>query len=297
MAVFRALAYFFQEAFTSLWRSLLMNALSVGTIAVSLFVLGAFLVVAGSINEVVQRWTQKVQVIFYLEDGVETRVRESLQNRLQEDPAVEAVDRVSRQQALERFHSLFRDLRSLPDDLGENPFPASLEVVLKSGHRSPAEVERLVHAFEKAPGVQEVQYDLLWIERLATGARLVRGVGAFLGGVLVLAGVFTISNVIRLTVYAREDELDIMRLVGATQAYVKGPFVTEGMIQGGLGGLLSVALLWLAVRWLTQGLAAGSDLLGRAPIGLPPGLPAMLVLGGMVVGVVGSLVSLRRVRV
>ena len=297
MAVFRALAYFFQEAFTSLWRSLLMNALSVGTIAVSLFVLGAFLVVAGSLNEVVQRWTQKVQVIFYLEDGIETRVRESLQNRLQEDPAVEAVDRVSRQQALERFHSLFRDLRSLPDDLGENPFPASLEVVLKSGHRSPAEVERLVHAFEKAPGVQEVQYDLLWIERLATGARLVRGVGAFLGGVLVLAGVFTISNVIRLTVYAREDELDIMRLVGATQAYVKGPFVTEGMIQGGLGGLLSVGLLWLAVRWLTEGLAAGSDLLGRAPIGLPPGLPAMLVFGGMVVGVVGSLVSLRRVRV
>jgi len=69
------------------------------------------------------------------------------------------------------------------------------------------------------------------------------------------------------------------------------------MIQGGLGGLLSVGLLWLAVRWLTEGLAAGSDLLGRAPIGLPPGLPAMLVLGGMVVGVVGSLVSLRRVRV
>jgi len=297
MAVFRALAYFFQEAFTSLWRSLLMNALSVGTIAVSLFVLGAFLVVAGSLNDVVQRWTQKVQVIFYLDDGVEARVRDSLQNRLQEDPAVEAVDRVSRQQALERFHSLFRDLRSLPDDLGENPFPASLEVVLKSGHRSPAEVERLVHAFEKAPGVQEVQYDLLWIERLATGARLVRGVGAFLGGVLVLAGVFTISNVIRLTVYAREDELDIMRLVGATQAYVKGPFVTEGMIQGGLGGLLSVGFLWLAVRWLTQGLAAGSDLLGRAPLELPPGLPAMLVLGGMVVGVVGSLVSLRRVRV
>jgi len=297
MAVFRALAYFFQEAFTSLWRSLLMNALSVGTIAVSLFVLGAFLVVAGSLNDVVQRWTQKVQVIFYLDDGVEARVRDSLQNRLQEDPAVEAVDRVSRQQALERFHSLFRDLRSLPDDLGENPFPASLEVVLKAGHRSPAEVERLVHAFEKAPGVQEVQYGLLWIERLATGARLVRGVGAFLGGVLVLAGVFTISNVIRLTVYAREDELDIMRLVGATQAYVKGPFVTEGMIQGGLGGLLSVGFLWLAVRWLTQGLAAGSDLLGRAPLELPPGLPAMLVLGGMVVGVVGSLVSLRRVRV
>src|SRR5206468_10448163 len=139
-------------------------------------------------------------------------VRESLQNRRQVDQADCAAERVSRQPALERGRSLVRDLRALPDGLGENPVPASLEVVLKSGHRSPAEVERLVHAFERAPGVQEVQYDLLWIERLATGARLVRGVGAFLGGVLVLAGIFTISNVIRLTVYAREDELDIMRL-------------------------------------------------------------------------------------
>ena len=297
MAVFRALAYFFQEAATSLWRSRLMNALSVGTIAVSLFVVGAFLAVADSLNDVVQRWTQKVQVVFYLEDGIEDRVRDSLENRLREDPAVGAVDRVSREQALERFRGLFHDLRSLPDDLGENPFPASLELALRADHQSPVEVERLVRAFEKAPGVQEVQYDLLWIERLATGARLVRGVGAFLGGVLVLAGVFTISNVIRLTVYAREDELDIMRLVGATQAYVKGPFVVEGMIQGGLGGLASVGLLWLAVRWLTRDLAAGSDLLGRASIGLPDGLPAMLVTGGMAVGVVGSLVSLRRVRV
>ncbi|HSB62030.1 MAG TPA: permease-like cell division protein FtsX [Vicinamibacteria bacterium] len=297
MAVFRALAYFFREAATSLWRSRLMNALSVGTIAVSLFVVGAFLAVADSLNDVVQRWTQKVQVVFYLEDGIEDWVRDSLENRLREDPAVGAVDRVSREQALERFRGLFHDLRSLPDDLGENPFPASLEVALGAGHQSPAEVERLVRAFEKAPGVQEVQYDLLWIERLATGARLVRGVGAFLGGVLVLAGVFTISNVIRLTVYAREDELDIMRLVGATQAYVKGPFVVEGMIQGGLGGLASVGLLWLALRWLARDLAAGSDLLGRASIGLPDGLPVMLVAGGMAVGVVGSLVSLRRVRV
>jgi cell division transport system permease protein len=297
MAVFRAFAYFFGEAVTSLWRSRLMNALSVGTIAVSLFVLGAFLAIAGSLNEVVRRWTQKVQVVFYLEDGIEARVRDSLVNRLREDPAVDTLDPVSRQQALERFRALFHDLRSLPDDLGENPFPASLEVTLKPGHQSPAEVERLARTFEAVPGVQEVQYDLLWIERLATGARLVRVVGAFLGGVLVLAGVFTISNVIRLTVYARGDELDIMRLVGATQAYVKGPFVVEGMIQGGLGGFLSVGLLWLAMRWLTRDLAAGSDLLARAPIGLPAGLPAMLVLGGMAVGVLGSLVSLRRVRV
>jgi cell division transport system permease protein len=296
MALLRAAHYFLAEALTSLWRSRLMNAVSIGTIAVSLFVLGAFLTVASRLGDVVSRWTQKVQVIVYLEDGTEERVRASLQNRLREDPAVDSVDYVSREEALARFRSMFRDLSALPEDLGENPFPASLEVSLKPRRQSAAEVERLAAAFRPVPGVKEIQYDLLWIDRLATGVRLVRAIGAFLGGILVVAGIFTISNVIRLTIYAREDELDIMRLVGATRAYVKGPFVAEGMIQGGLGGLLATALLWAALQWLSRGLAS-SDLLGHAAFALPGGLALALVLGGMLVGVVGSWASLSRLKV
>ena len=297
MFILRALAYFFAEAATSLWRSRLMNALSVGTIAVSLFVLGAFLTIASNLNEVVARWSRKVQVTFYLTDGLEAPVRESLVGRLKDDPAVESVEEISRDQALARFRSLFRDLQTLPDDLGENPFPASVEATLRPGRESPEEVKRLVAAFEKAPGVEEVQYDLLWIQRLATAIRLVRGVGALLGGILVLAGVFTISNVIRLTVYARQDELDIMRLVGATRAYVKGPFVVEGLIQGGLGGLISVGLLWAAFRVLARDALAASDLMGRAVVFLPLDVCVFIVAGGMAVGVIGSLLSLGRSRV
>jgi cell division transport system permease protein len=296
MVMLRALGYFFQEAVTSLWRSRLVNAISIGTIAVSLFVLGAFLTVAGNLEDVVSRWTEKIQIIVYLEDGIEDRVRASLENRLRDDAAVESIELVDREQALERFKTLFRDLSSLPEDLGENPFPASFEVNLKASRQSPEEVQRLAGALADVPGVQEIQYDLLWIERLATGVRLLRGVGAFLGGILVLAGIFTISNVIRLTVYAREDELDIMRLVGATRAYVKGPFVVEGMIQGGLGGLVAAGLLWLALRWLARDLAS-SELLGQGAFALPREITLALILGGMVVGVVGSLMSLRRVRI
>jgi cell division transport system permease protein len=296
MAFLRAISYFVTEAATSLWRSRLVNAVSVGTIAVSLFVLGAFLTVASGLGELVTRWTEKVQVIVYLEDGIEDRVRASLENRLRDDPAVGSVEFVSREQALARFREMFRDLSSLPEDLGENPFPASLEVTLRAERQSPTEVQRMAKAFEGAPGIREIQYDLLWIERLATGVRLVRGLGAFLGGILVLAGVFTISNVIRLTIYAREDELDIMRLVGATRAYVKGPFVTEGMIQGGLGGLVASGLLWAALGWLSRGLAA-SALLSRAAFRLPPGVALLLVAGGMTVGLAGSLVSLARLEV
>jgi len=296
MALLRAISYFLSEALTSLWRSRLVNAVSIGTIAVSLFVLGAFLTVASALSSLVTRWTETVQVIVYLDDDVEPRVLASLENRLREDPAVGSLELVSREQALARFRSMFRDLSSLPEDLGENPFPASLELTLKPSLQAPANVERLAKAFSGVPGVREIQYDLLWIERLSTGIRLVRVVGAFLGGILVLAAVFTISNVIRLTIYAREDELDIMRLVGATRAYVKGPFVTEGVIQGGLGGLVATLLLWTALTWLSRDLAT-SDVLPHATLALSPTIALALVAGGMAVGLAGSLMSLSRLEV
>lgn len=297
MPVLRALAYFLEEALTSLLRSRLISALSIGTIGVSLFVLGAFLTVASNLNAVVARWTQKVQITAYLRDDAEPRARALLQERLHEDAAVASFTAVGRDEALARFRALFRDLRTLPDDLGENPFPESIEITLKPERQSADEVRRLAAELQAAPGVEEVQYDLLWIQRLATAVRLVRGLGGVLGGILALAGVFTISNVIRLTVYARQDELDIMRLVGATRAYVRGPFVVEGMLQGGLGGLLAVALLYVSIRVLTKDVLAASDLLGRSTVLLPAEVCLALVLGGMAVGLVGSLVSLGRSQV
>jgi cell division transport system permease protein len=297
MPALRALAYFLEEALTSLLRSRLISALSIGTIGVSLFVLGAFLTVASNLNAVVARWTQKVQFTVYLRDDANPRARALLEERLHGEGAVASFVSVSRDEALARFKALFRDLRTLPEDLGENPFPESFEVTLKPEHQSADEVRRLAAELQAAPGVEEVQYDLLWIQRLATAVRLVRGLGGVLGGILALAGVFTISNVIRLTVYARQDELDIMRLVGATRAYVRGPFVVEGMLQGGLGGLLAVGLLYASIRVLTKDVLAASDLLGRSSLLLPTEVCLALVLGGMAVGLVGSLVSLGRSQV
>jgi cell division transport system permease protein len=296
MMVLRAFRYFVEEALTSLWRSRLITGLSVITIAVSLFVLGAFLSLASNLADVVARWSDKVQVTFYLEDQLPEAPREGLTAALRADPAVESVAYISREEALRRFRALFREMRSLPEDLGENPFPAALEVTLKPARNAAVDAQRLVDAFQKAPGVEDVEYDLLWIQRLTTAVRLVRGAGAFLGAILVLAAVFTISNVMRLTMYARQDELDIMRLVGAAPAYVKGPFVLEGMIQGGLGGVLALGLLWGIFHALSRDLLATSDLLGRTAIVLPPAMAALIVVGGTLVGLAGSLVSLGRLR-
>src|SRR5205814_5410728 len=123
--------YFVEEALTSLWRSRLITAFSVVTIAVSLFVLGAFLSLASNLADVVARWSEKVQVTFYLEDHLPDGVRQGLESSLRGDAAVESVAYVSREEALQRFRGLFKEMRSLPEDLGENPFPAALEVTLR----------------------------------------------------------------------------------------------------------------------------------------------------------------------
>jgi cell division transport system permease protein len=294
MTVLRALRYFFEEALVSLWRSRLVTVVSVGTMAISLFVFGAFLIAASNLSSAVSEWSRKIQVTFYLQDGVQPHDRESLATRLQGDPAVASVEYVSREQAVERFKRLFQDLATLPEDLGESPFPAALEVTLSAGRDAPQDAQRIVAVYGNLPGVEEVQYDLLWVQRLFTAIRLTRWAGGLLGGILVLASVFTISNVVRLTAYSRQDEIDIMRLVGATQGYVKGPFIVEGMIQGGLGGLVAIGLLWIAFRTLVHDALAASDLLGRAIVFLPPALCASIVLGGMIVGIVGGYLSLRR---
>ncbi len=296
MAWSRALVYFLEEALVSLWRSRLIHALSIATIAVSLFVLGAFLTLASNLDGVIDRWTRQIQVTFYLQDTAPDEVVRSLEARLRAEGGVAEVERVTREQALERFRALFRDLATLPEDLRENPFPASLEVTLSPGADARGQALRLAERYREAPGVEDVLFDLLWIERLSTAVRLVRGVGALLGGVLVLAGVFTISNVIRLTVYARQDELDIMRLVGATRAYIRGPFLVEGLLQGLLGGLVSLALLGLAFRFVTRESEAIAGLLGRPLAFLPFEAAVALVLGGATLGLVGSLVSLGRSR-
>ena len=299
MALLRAFTYFLSEALTSLWRSRLVNAVSIGTIAVSLFVLGAFLTVASALSGLVTRWTETVQVIVYLEDGdAGARARRASRT---------GCARTRRSRRFE-FVTPRAGARALPRDVPRPELaaggprrepvpgvargePASRAAV---GGRGRAAGEG---ASTGVPGVREIQYDLLWIERLSTGVRLVRVVGAFLGGILVLAAVFTISNVIRLTIYAREDELDIMRLVGATRAYVKGPFVAEGVIQGGLGGLAASFLLWTALAWLSRDLAGLRPAAARDDRAVARRSPRLLVAGGMAVGLVGSLMSLSRLEV
>jgi len=176
-----------------------------------------------------------------------------------------------------------------------NPLPASYEVTLHPAAQSSAAVEALAERVRQLPGVTDVRYDRRWLDRLLSFVGLMRGVGFVLGAVLTLAAALTVTNVVRLALNARRDELEIMQLVGAPTVYVRGPFVMEGLLQGGIGALaalaaLSVVFVAVRSRYLVP-LAAALNV--SSVRFLPVELALALVAGGMLVGCLAGLAAAR----
>jgi cell division transport system permease protein len=287
----RAWRYAFDEAISSLWRGRRSGALSTATIAVALFVLGAFLITTSNLQRLGREWSNSAQLSVYLTDGVTAAERETIERTLAPGSVVASVQFVSKADALARFKKTFSDLTSTIDGLGENPLPASFEVQLLGGANSA--VDLLVAELRQLPGVADVRYDREWLARLVAAIDVIRLVGGVLGVMLTLAAALTVANVVRLGLFARRDELDIMELVGAPRAYVRGPFIMEGTLQGGLGALvallaLGVVFLALRGRYLVP-LATAINL--SAVQFLSVELCLVLVVGGMVVGCIGGVVA------
>ncbi len=229
----RAWRYAFDEAMASLWRGRRSGALSTTTIAVALFVLGAFLIMTSNLQRLGREWSNSAQLSVFLTDGVTAEERAAIERTLAPGNVVASMQFVSKADALARFKKTFSELTSTIDGLGDNPLPASFEVQLLGGASSA--VDLLVAELRQLPGVADVRYDREWLARLVAAIDVIRLVGGVLGAMLTLAAALTVANVVRLGLYARRDELDIMELVGAPRAYVRGPFVMEGTLQGGAG--------------------------------------------------------------
>ena len=289
----RAIRYAFREAVASLWRGRQSALLSTGTIALALFVLGGFLVVTANLERVAAEWSSAAEMSVYLDDQVTDQERSAIESALAPSEIVAAHEYVSKEAALGRFKQTFNDLAGSIDTLGENPLPASYEVRLKTGPATEAGVEALGAKLRETPGVADVRYDRQWLTRLISAIAIIRGVGLVLGAVLTIAAALTVASVVRLALNARRDEIEIMQLVGAPSAYIRGPFVMEGVLQGGVGALAAVVALTVAFFSLR-----GSYLVPLATAVnvsairfLPVELALLLVLGGMGVGCLGGLVA------
>lgn len=292
------LQYFVSEAVRSLWRGRRSSILSILTIAIALCMLGLFLLVSQHLARTVDEWGRSAEFSVYLRDAATSGERAAIERALRADPSVAGVDVVSKDAALARFRRDFPELAPATEGAPDNPFPASFEVRIGSSAADAATLAKLAGRVGAMSGVADVRYDRRWLDRLASVGVFVRWAGLILAAVLVLAAGLTVSNVVRLALYARRDEVEIMELVGAPMAFIRGPFICEGVIQGGLGAIVALVMLRVGLDLARPQIATIAVGLVDVPMieFLPVTTVALLILGGMLVGCLGGLVAARRLR-
>lgn len=289
----RALKYAVGEALLSLWRGKRSALFSVATIAATLLIFGGFLTVSANLEPLIASWNAAAELSVYLTDEITEAQRSAIEQRLVSSDVVASREYVSKAEALDRFSSDFKDLSGALTGFEDNPFPASFEVRLRTEGVEADAVDALASALAESEGVQDVRYDRVWLERLAAAATLLRALVVAFAGVLLIGVSLTVSNVVRLAFYARRDEIEIMRLVGAPAVYLRGPFLVEGIVQGGVGASLALALLWAGFVYARDRYSEMIvGVLGLGPLQfLAPTVTLLLLTGGMLVGCLGGLIA------
>lgn len=291
----RALEYSLREGASSLWRSRGSSAFAVLAIALALVVLGALLTVTWNAEQLLAQWASAAECSVFLRDDATSEQRGAIEAFVDQSGAASGREYVSKAEALARFKREFGELAALTSGFDDNPFPASIEVRLQPNADRDGRADGLLKGLSAMPGVADTRYDREWLSRVGTGLQTVRSAGFALAVLMAVAAAVTVATVVRLGLQGRHEELEIMELVGAPMAFIRGPFVAEGFLQGGAGALIAITALWLG--FLVIAAYWGQDLgtaFGGTPIRfLPIRLCAYLLFGGMAVGSAGGLVAAR----
>jgi len=291
----RAIEYALKQAWASLWRSRASSAFAVVAIALAMTVLGTLLLLTSNVEQLLAQWTSAAEFSVFLRDDATSEQRGAIEALIDGSGVAAGRAYVSKPQALARFRTDFADLASLAAGLEDNPFPASVEVRVRPAAEQDGRAAALVGRVAALPGVADVRYDREWLGRLASGLDAVRGAGFALALLMEVAAAVTVAAVVRLGLHARRDEIEIMQLVGSPMSFIRGPFVVEGLLQGGAGALLALLFLWLGFAlvnaWWGGELAVMLD--GSSLRFLPARLAVLLVAGGMAVGGAGGFAASR----
>mgnify|MGYP002778058168 CR=1 FL=1 len=272
-----------REALLAFRRAPLLSALGVATIAFSLFAFGLFGLVALNLRDALASVEERVEIRAFVADSTAPELALAAAGEVRAFAEVAAVRYVSPEEALTRAR---RELGEFRDVFDAAVLPASLEIRLRPGRRDPATVAAVARRVAAFPFVDDVRYGEEWVRKLYRIRSLATGAGLALGGAFAGAALIIVGATIRMAVLARAREIEIMRLVGATDAFVRLPFLLEGAIKGILGGVLALALTWMAHALVSQ------YVVRTAFFPLP--LVLLGVLGGALLGLAGSAVSVTR---
>ena len=284
--------YYLREAFLSMIRKRWMTFASIGTVTVSLFVLGVFLILLLNMTKMAASLESQVQISAYLIDGLTAENQKEVERMTRNLPSVTKIEYVTKEQALKTLKERLGDQKKILDALGDsNPLPNYFLVTVKSAD----DVKKTAAAISDLYGVEEVKYGQDVAANLFELTHLVRVFGVLLMAILALATIFIISNTIRLTVFARRKEIAIMKYVGATDSFIRWPFVLEGILLGFIGGSISAIILRSFYSAMTKKIYATLaflPLIEQYPF--ISYLTFGLIISGMLIGTLGSTVSLKK---
>jgi cell division transport system permease protein len=275
-----------REALAMFRRAPLLSALSVTTIAFSLFVVGLFGLVAVNLQRSLARVAERVEVVAYLLPGTPVETSTLALLDIEAFPEVAQALYVTEEQALARARAELEEFRDLFQELERNPLPASIEVRLKPEYRDAAHVQAVAERLTGFRFVEDVRYGRDWIERLDRLRRIAGAVSLVVGMAFAAVAVIIIGTTIRMAVLQRSREIAIMRLVGATDSFIRRPFLLQGALKGLCGGFLAVALSYVAHVAVTQLLFAGAFFSAAQALAI--------VVFGTAMGLAGSAVSVGR---
>nr|WP_302684187.1 permease-like cell division protein FtsX [uncultured Dialister sp.] len=290
--MFSSLGYFWKETFYSLFRNKFMAVASVLTVTLSMFILGVFLCAVLNINHMATYLENQVEMTVYLKDGLNTEQVMAVGKKLKALPDLKEIKFTNKDQAMAEFKQRLGDQQGILDAINGNPLPSSYS----TSFATPASLKKAVSIVTQYPEVDSVQYGQDIIEQLYKVAQVIRIGGIILIVFLAGAELFIISNTIRLTVFARRREIQIMKYVGATNGFIRWPFIFEGMIIGFIGSGLSAFILWEGYKVVLMEMAqAGLVFIPMIPLWPFIGyMTVMLLAAGIIIGILGSTISLRK---
>lgn len=288
----QTIQYYFREVIISMIRNRWMSFASIGTVAVSLFILGVFLILVTNMTKMASSLESRVQISAYLHEALTDEGRDEVEQMIKDMRSVSKVEYVTKEQALKILQDRLGEQKKILDALGDsNPLPNSFTVTVKN----PADVQKTATAIADLYGVEEVKYGQDVAENLFDLTHLIRVFGFFLMLLLTCATIFIISNTIRLTVFARRKEIAIMKYVGATDWFIRWPFILEGIGLGFIGGGISALIL----RYFYSAMVAkvASTLAFFPMVEQFPFINYVtigIIFAGIFIGILGSTISLKK---
>jgi len=278
--------YVLKAAASSIARNRLMTFVSLGVMVVSIFVFGVFLVITLNAQSLVAGLKQKVEIRAFLIDGKDPSEIAEARSKIQDLQGVQSVTYVSKEEAYSRFKADLSDKPDLLEAIETNPFPASFEVALLPDYRTEKKASAIAKQIEDLEAVEEAEYGREWVARLDEIVRILVVVDITVGVVIAFSCLFLVFNTIRLTVFARREEIEIMSLVGATDGFIRRPFLLVGLFYGLVGGGFASGLLYAVHRAIALKIPAVKF--------LEPSYVGGLILFAALLGYTGSVFSVRR---